>query len=259
VALVELFTGAQCPPCVAADVAFDALAESHAGKDVVLLQYHLHIPGPDPLTNADSEGRSRYYQVQGTPTVVINGKEGPPLGGFRPNAKDAYEKAARAIVEAQGEASPVKLALEASRKGDEIVIRAEASGVKKPEAKKDDEKKDADKPESKVRLRFAVIEDVVRYPGRNGQRFHHHVVRGLPGGVEGFPITEGSLKKEVKVSLADLRKGLDEYLVAANKRRPFLDDERPLEMKNLKVAAFVQDDATKEVLQAAQVDLHAEK
>ena len=59
-ALVELFTGAQCPPCVAADIAFDAEAvKSYKAADVVLLQYHLHIPGPDPLTNADSEKRQQ--------------------------------------------------------------------------------------------------------------------------------------------------------------------------------------------------------
>ena len=54
VVVVELFTGAECPPCVSADVAFDALLETYKPNEVVLLEYHLHIPGPDPLTNADS-------------------------------------------------------------------------------------------------------------------------------------------------------------------------------------------------------------
>src|SRR5262249_22800010 len=61
VVLVELFTGAQCPPCVAADMAFDALGKTFKPSEVVLLQYHLHIPGPDPLTNADTETRARFY------------------------------------------------------------------------------------------------------------------------------------------------------------------------------------------------------
>ena len=52
---MELFTGAQCPPCVAADVAFDVLEKTYKPADLVLIQYHLHIPGPDPLTNAASE------------------------------------------------------------------------------------------------------------------------------------------------------------------------------------------------------------
>src|SRR5262245_27716729 len=71
VVLVELFTGAQCPPCVAADLAFDALAKTYKPTEVVLLEYHLHIPGPDPLTNADSEARQKYYgdAIEGTPTI----------------------------------------------------------------------------------------------------------------------------------------------------------------------------------------------
>src|SRR5207249_4679173 len=78
VVLVELFTGAQCPPCVAADLAFDALTKTYAPTDVVFLQYHLHIPGPDPLTNPDSDARQQFYGdvIEGTPTVLFNGKAG---------------------------------------------------------------------------------------------------------------------------------------------------------------------------------------
>jgi hypothetical protein len=48
VVVMELFTGAQCPPCVAADLGFDGLNKSYQPTDLVLLQYHQHIPGPDP-------------------------------------------------------------------------------------------------------------------------------------------------------------------------------------------------------------------
>src|SRR5262249_1397065 len=41
VVLVELFTGAQCPPCVAADLAFDALGKTYKPTEVALLQYHV--------------------------------------------------------------------------------------------------------------------------------------------------------------------------------------------------------------------------
>ena len=83
VVLVEMFTGAECPPCVAADKAFDALGKTFKPSDVILLQYHLHIPGPDPLTNPDSISRSRFYKdaVDGTPSILMNGKPGPDGGG----------------------------------------------------------------------------------------------------------------------------------------------------------------------------------
>ena len=83
VAVMELFTGTQCPPCVAADVGYDGLIKSYKPQDVVLIQYHLHIPGPDPLTNADSVARSEYYNkvakgaIGGTPATCSTGSPWP--------------------------------------------------------------------------------------------------------------------------------------------------------------------------------------
>src|SRR5439155_20736443 len=38
VVLVELFTGAHCPPCVAPDLAFEGLVKTYKTSEVVLLQ-----------------------------------------------------------------------------------------------------------------------------------------------------------------------------------------------------------------------------
>jgi len=50
--LAEMFTGSACPPCVAADLAMDAALERYPVSDLVLLAYHEHIPGPDPMVVA---------------------------------------------------------------------------------------------------------------------------------------------------------------------------------------------------------------
>src|SRR5262249_30641165 len=81
VVLVELSTGAECPPCVAADLAFDALGKTFKPSDVVRLQYHQHVPGPDPLTNPDSEKRFEFYRLRATPSLLLNGKQAAPGGG----------------------------------------------------------------------------------------------------------------------------------------------------------------------------------
>ena len=82
IVLAELFTGAECGPCVAADHAFDNLAEYYPRNDLAILEYHVHIPGPDPLTNPDSYRRYSYYGGDfGTPTVFIDGKEKLTGGG----------------------------------------------------------------------------------------------------------------------------------------------------------------------------------
>jgi hypothetical protein len=239
--LVELFTGAQCPPCVAADVAFDALLKTYKPADVVLLQYHLHIPGPDPLTNKDSEKRSEFYGVEGTPSIYLNGKDGPAMGGLQQHAEDRYKTVRKAIDTALETGAPAKLKLAAQRKGDQIDLQAEYADVAKPG--------------ENVRLRFVVVEDLVRYPGSNGQRLHHHVVRGLPGGVEGVAVKEKAGKHSQTVSVAELRKTLDAYLTGFAKDRDFFGDDRPLDLKNLKAVALLQDNTSKEVLQAVQVDI----
>ena len=61
------------------------------------------------------------------------------------------------------------------------------------------------------------------------------------------------------VNLGELKKGLTDYLAEADKKRPFLDDDRPMELKHLRLVALIQDDDGKEILQAAQIEVPEEK
>jgi hypothetical protein len=245
VVLVELFTGAQCPPCVAADVAFDALLQTYRPKDVVLLQYHLHVPGPDPLTNPDSEKRSKYYDVAGTPTFYLNGHEGPPALGSKLAARAAYYVLFSKIGDELKAETKTAIQLKAQRKGDKIAITANVTGL--------------DTTGETVRLRLVVVEEMVRYQGSNGQRLHHQVVRSFPGGVDGVKLDKAESKHEQTVQVAELAKSLSDYLTASNEKRPFIDDERPLELKHLKIVAFIQNDVDKKVIQAVQADVEEAK
>jgi hypothetical protein len=241
VVVFELFTGAECPPCVAADIAFDALLQSFTPSEVALLQYHLHAPRADPLTNADSEARSTYYGVDGTPTCFIDGKVGPPTGGDRSGSQAVYRELLDKLDAARETKTNTLLRLQAERDADKLRIHAEVSGLKEPR--------------DSLRLRMALVEELVRYPGGNGRRFHHHLVRGFPGGVSGFPLKENTVKKSLTVSLAEVRKGLQDYLVS----RHFDEDKTPLDLASLGVVAFVQNDKTKEIFQAKSVPLDVVK
>jgi len=245
VAVVELFTGAQCPPCVAADVAFDAMVETYKPKDVVLLQYHLHIPGPDALTNPGSEGRASFYgeDVPGTPTIFINGKVAKsPLGGPKAAAEEGYNKTTTEINQFLASAkTPIKLQIEAGTSGTKAGAKVSWSGIAKTE---------------NLKLRAVLLEDVVRYPGGNGQRLHHHLVRDFIEGVDGKEIKEGEGTHDFRVDIAKLRENLAAYLVKQEKENgPFPVLKKPLDLKKLKIVAFIQNDKTREILQAAQVDL----
>lgn len=249
--LVELFTGAMCPPCVAADLAFDALEKSFPSSNVVLLQYHLHIPGPDALTNANAVSRSEYYgrSLRGTPTIFFNGKADKNVqgGGGREDAEDKYKEYHNLI----GKLLPVanqkdkagaapKIAARAVRQGDKIAIQASV--------------KDLDKPGESTRLRLALVEDWVRYKARNGQLYHHRVVRALPGGAAGLALTKKDTDQSATVDLGAVRAGLNKYLDNfAKEESPFPDAQRPMRFKSLRVVAFVQNDDTNEVLQAVDV------
>jgi hypothetical protein len=243
VVVVELFTGAQCPPCVAADVAFDAALKSYEPKDVVLLQYHLHIPGPDPLTNGDSEARQKYYgdeQIQGTPTALIDGAvTKDPLGGFQQHAEANYGKLRTMVNDALEANAAARLELTAKRQGDKIDVQVKVA--------------DVEKPGDKVRLRLVLLEEVVRFQGSNGQRLHHHVVRALPGGADGIAVSKKTLTHKETVDVAAVRKKLTDYLTEHAKKDPGLSTERPLGLDKLKLVAFIQDDSNKKILQAVQV------
>jgi len=252
VAVVELFTGAECPPCVAADMAFDGLIKAFKPKDVVLLQYHQHIPGPDPLTNKDSEARMKYYavafgrQVRGTPTVMFNGEPQAPGGGRKADAQDKYDQYVGVIKPLLEKDSRAKLTATATQKGDSIEIKAEVADLK-------------DAGES-TKLRFVLIEDKVSYKGGNGIPEHHHIVRAMPGGVEGVALKDKAYKGGATVDLGVLKKDLQKYLADYYKEAgEEVPKETPMELKDLRVVALIQDDNTREIIQAVQVNVEAAK
>ena len=118
----------------------------------------------------------------------------------------------------------------------------------------------ATEPGEKMRLRFVLVEDEVKYKGGNGLDTFTSVVRDLPGGVKGFALKEKTTKQQATVDLDELRKKLKTYIERLEKDgEQFMSRERPMEFKKLRVVALVQDDATKEILQAAEVAVKADK
>jgi hypothetical protein len=243
--LVELFTATACKPCVAADLAFDALGKAFKATEVIRLQYHLHLPnGPNPLANPDTEARAEYYNqvVRTMPAVLFNGKAGAVEGGFREHAPEKFTEYRAAIEPLLETPAKARLKATAKRDGAKIVINVEASA---PEDAGD-----------KLRLRMVLVEEQVDYVGSNKLKEHTHVVRAFPGGVEGEKLVAGKpFSKNVPVDLDQVRKDLRDYLKKSNDDVPFPTKERPLDLKNLRVVAFVQSDATREILQAVQVDV----
>ena len=243
VVLVELFTGAQCPPCVAADLAFDALAKSYKRSEVVLLEYHLHVPGPDPLANEETDERANYYGklINGTPTILFNGTPGAEGGGGSDDAPEKYDEYT-ALIDPQLEMpAELKVTATATQKGGKIDVQAEVTAPQKPE--------------DRLRLRMVLIEEKVDYTGGNKISEHRNVVRAFPGGTEGFAMKEKTLKTSASIDVEELKKDLKKYLDKYGKKDPFPTKDQPLELKKLKVVAFVQNQETREIVQAVQIDV----
>src|SRR5262249_23047825 len=103
--VMELFTCAQCAPCAAADLGSDGLKQTYGAAEVVLLQYHLHVPRPDPLVNPDAVARAAYYQMHSTPSTVFNGEKAAGGGGPRDQSETKY-RAYRQVIEPLLEKDP---------------------------------------------------------------------------------------------------------------------------------------------------------
>ncbi|HEV3142528.1 MAG TPA: hypothetical protein VGZ47_01435 [Gemmataceae bacterium] len=247
--LVELFTGAECGPCVAPEVAFEALEKTYKPTEVVLVEYHVHLSGLDPLTTAENMSRLQSFlpQLQQTKSnlsapVFVNGKIVAIGGGGVPAARKAYAEYREAIEPALEKDPGGKIQLTATRKDKDIAIKASVS--------------DLAKTGENVRLRFLLVEDHVRYAGGNGLRYHHCVVRSMPGGVKGFALAKKSAEQSVTVNLDDLRLKINDYLDdLAKNQGEFPKPDRPLAFKDLRVVALVQDDDSNDVLQSVQVDV----
>jgi len=241
VVLVELFTTAQAKGAVAAEVAAQALQKTFKPGEVLVLLYHQHFPSGNPLGSPESEERLGYYRVRALPTLIFNGEQGVQAGGGPEDAQEQYDKFAESIEPLLETAAKAELKLTATRKDGKINVSAEVSKLEDPD--------------EMMRLRVALVETETAYKGGSGTATHYNVVRTMLGGDEGTALTKKSQKKTFSVDEKDLRKKLEEYQEKVNKKRPFPNKEKPLDLKSFRVVAFVQNDSTKEVLQAASVDL----
>ncbi len=175
----------------------------------------------------------------------------------------------RGIIDPQLEAArEATIHLSASRTGGEITIAAQAtvsrkriaSGKEKEPAPAnaqdlDSAAENASKAEipPHPRLRLALTEQSIRYIGLNKLRFHHHVVRGFPGGLEGRDLASGAGELRITINLADLQRDIEHDLGRYGKERAFPGSLPEIALKDLSVVAFVQDDADKSILHAVAV------
>jgi hypothetical protein len=249
VALLELFTGSACGPCVSADLALEGVLERYPSDAIAVLAYHVHIPGPDPMTVPDSVTRKNLYAVPGVPTFNVDGARSRLGGGGRENAQGTYDAYVKSIDASLASAPEAQVQVSASIDGDRVRVNAEVKGVK-PTGKP-------------LRLHLVLAERDLTFLGENGIRHHPFVVRdaagedaaglALPandGTVEytfDLSAIPGAITKSLADDIARRRKGE----TSGAKPREYRAEGSPytvIDPSRLVVVAFVQEASDKPVV-----------
>jgi hypothetical protein len=255
VTLVELFTGAECGPCVASDIAVDALGEYYPGTDLSILEYHVHIPGPDPMTTNDSWSRYQMYGGGGTPTAVFDGRESILGGGPKFVARNRFNLYRYAIQKYRNDKPGMSLTIGVARRGDSISVAAHTG------------KEKMGRNAGNCFLHAALVQRSVAYTGANGISRHAMVVRKLFGGPGGTPVSSASPDGTISLALSvsDVEAGIRELISDpkgqsswGGRKRNFTGWKslpENIDPRNLKIVAWIQDAATHEVLQSVSGDV----
>lgn len=248
VLLAELFTGAECGPCQGADVAYDELAEYFPRNSLAILEYHVNIPGPDPMTNPDTYNRYVYYGGSfGTPTAIIEGKEIITGGGPRYLATNRYNLYKYALSKYENQKPEVILSGKAIKNGDYIDVNLNLKG--KPKNQKEV-------------LHMVLVEKSINYIGSNTIDKHKFVVRNMMNGDKGKTINSNMVSE--KFDINQIEAGLSSYLDNPTNQPSWRPSFGPAMWKartdkinrdNLAVVAFIQNPDTKEIVNSIFIDV----
>ncbi|MCX7735470.1 MAG: choice-of-anchor D domain-containing protein [Candidatus Kapabacteria bacterium] len=212
--LLEEFTNASCGPCAASNPSFKSYVNNN--MDVLIpIVFHPNFPGTDPF-NAENptmhNGRTDYYSVSGVPHFVF-------LGTVRGHPGN-IANIGSSIAALRTQMSPITINITESRTGSNSTVEVEVHTSQALSNKK---------------LRICVVEQLVVYstpPGSNGEKEFPWVVRRMLPDHNGTTIT-----------------------LAANETKKFTQNftlQSSWDKSKVYIVAFIQDDGTKEVLQAAQ-------
>lgn len=222
--LIEEFTSSTCAPCASFNSTFDPLLTSlntNVSGNIAAVKYQMNWPSPgtDPSYNPDGVTRRQYYGVGGIPDVYLNGAA--VQNSYANNATNLNNEAARPAF--------VTITLNATYGGNLLTV----NGSVTPHATFP----------GTYKLHIAAVESY-NYQGTTSQnQFKHAMRKMLPNG-SGITLTalEDGVTQNFTQSFSFTQGGVAQGNY--NLWGP---------LANVKVVAFVQNTATKEVLQAAFV------
>ena len=247
VVFLEYFTTADAPLGVGIDVAVSGLTHAFGPTELVALRYHLPTEEPDPMAGPQCKDRLSYYKSRVVPSMFIDGKQIYVEPGRLSHSATIYENIRKFVEPLLAETVDIELKLNTKVEADRMKIDVQALS--------------ASEFEDDIRLRLVLVEEEVAVETPSGVLLHENLVRIMPGGAEGIAPQDGKLAFETELLLEDYRQQLLDELQAYEEMRSNLLGKEfkygiyPIGPVRLKLAAFVQNNKTKEVLQSAIVDL----
>lgn len=254
-----------------ASIAFEAALNKYRRNEYILLSYHVHIPRPDPMVNPATLARQQFYGVRSSPSYFVDG-ESSGGGGSAEMARQLFEsKIDPMIAKHMSEAPEAAIELTAQASNSVVKVKTNVSKVASTS--------------DKLRLHIALVEGHVRYSGENGLRFHDMVVRDMAGSPasadakpEGETATRYSTKPlpmlgfelkpgqggtfeytfDLAKAGADALAHLQDFETGIRKGQySFRQKKHEIDPGKLSVVAFVQDEASKKILQAVYTKLES--
>jgi len=214
--LLEEFTNASCAPCAAQNPGFHAVLSDNS-QYVTPIKYQTSWPGFDPMnvqTQTDVAPRVTYYGVTGVP----NGRQNGSLEVF-----PLSNVTAASIQAAYNTLTPVTINLTHALNAtfDSVIVNVSVTSDSALTGT--------------LRLRVAVTEDEINFdaaPGTNGEKEFYQIMRKM------LPSAAGE-------NTGNFAAGETKTYTYKWKLSYFYD------LNQMTVAAFLQNDATKEVFQSA--------
>ena len=225
--LVEEFSNASCGPCASQNPAFNTLLQANPTK-VIPLKYQWDYPGYDPMNAqnpTEPDTRIGYYGFSGVPTGIVDGRAIDSCSGAYLGCPACLKQVninSEALV-----SSPFTIDLSHTLSPDYdsifitmIITATEAVNVTGP-----------------FKAHVAITENKISFltaPGANGEKEFYNVMRKMLPGVQGTTLTNTWIV------------GQESTLTFAVPLPTYIYD-----YSQVAVVAFLQDDATKNVKQAA--------
>lgn len=211
--LFEHFTQASCGPCATQNPGFETNILIPNPQIVRHIAYHTSWPGVDEMNAANPTevaNRVSYYSVGGVPNVVLQGnfKQGAPSAMTQVDVLDAFSLG-----------SPVKIEVTEFDNGTtrDVTVTVKTVGAV---------------PAGTYKLYTAVVENPITYttpPGSNGETHFPNVFRKMYPGIAGENVTPAAIGGAVSFNYS--------YNI-----------DPTWNASDIKVVCFLQNEATKEVL-----------